>query len=321
MKSLELTSLIHELHELETRSCLIEQQGKMILEYYREPEIANEHYKINSCTKSVLSALVCIAIDQQIVPQPDTPILEFFPRLSEDSDPQKRDITIEHLLTMSAGFNWTEFGGQNSFPTMSKTSDWVRFVLSQPLSDVPGTRMEYSSGCSQLLTTILRHASGQTVAEFAEQQLFQPLGIDSYYWETDPQGTHTGGFGLRLKPLDMLKFGRLYLNEGGWDGRQLIQTETVRYSTRPFLPAAKPQKAFYGWHWWTSSFREDTGLYKTAKSTETAYYYALGFGGQYIVVIPSYDMVVVVTADKFKKKRTPVDIFRQYIVPLLLQQA
>ncbi|MEC0233981.1 serine hydrolase [Paenibacillus kribbensis] len=320
MKSLELTSLIHELHELETRSCLIEQQGKMILEYYREPAITNELYKINSCTKSVLSALVSIAIDQQIVPQSDTPILEFFPRLAEDSDPQKREITIEHLLTMSAGFNWTEFGGQNSFPTMSKTSDWVQFVLSQPLSDPPGTRMEYSSGCSQLLATILRHASGQTVAEFAEQQLFQPLGIESYYWETDPQGTHTGGFGLRLKPMDMLKFGRLYLNEGGWDGRQLIQKETVRYSTRPFLPAVKPQKAFYGWHWWTSSFLDDTGLDKTTKSTETEYYYALGFGGQYIVVVPSYDMVVVVTADKFKKKRTPVDIFRQYIVPLLLQQ-
>ncbi|WP_179032150.1 serine hydrolase domain-containing protein [Paenibacillus kribbensis] len=321
MKSLELTSLIHELHELETRSCLIEQQGKMILEYYREPAITNELYKINSCTKSVLSALVSIAIDQQIVPQSDTAILEFFPRLAEDSDPQKREITIEHLLTMSAGFNWTEFGGQNSFPTMSKTSDWVQFVLSQPLSDLPGTRMEYSSGCSQLLATILRHACGQTVAEFAEQQLFQPLGIESYYWETDPQGTHTGGFGLHLKPMDMLKFGRLYLNEGGWDGRQLIQKETVRYSTRPFLPAVKPQKAFYGWHWWTSSFLDDTGLDKTAKSTETEYYYALGFGGQYIVVVPSYDMVVVVTADKFKKKRTPVDIFRQYIVPLLLQQA
>ncbi|WP_318626693.1 serine hydrolase [Paenibacillus polymyxa] len=315
MNSLELKPLIHVLNELETRSCLIEQQGNMILNYYREPQIANELYKINSCTKSVISALVSIAMNQQQGPKPETPILEFFPQLATDSDSRKHDITIEHLLTMSAGFNWTEFGGQNSFPTMSKTSDWVQFVLSQPLSDVPGTRMEYSSGCSQLLATILRHVSGQTVAEFAEQQLFQPLGIESYHWETDPQGTHTGGFGLHLRPMDMLKFGQLYLNEGGWEGRQIIQAETVRYSTRPFLPAAKPQKAFYGWHWWTSSFSDGTDT-----GSETDYFYALGFGGQYIVVVPSYDMVVVVTADKFKKKRTPVDIFRQYIVPLLLQQ-
>ncbi|WP_058829442.1 serine hydrolase domain-containing protein [Paenibacillus polymyxa] len=315
MKSLELKPLIHVLNELETRSCLIEQQGHTIMDYYREPQFANELYKINSCTKSVISALVSIAMDQRLVPKPETPILEFFPQLAKDSDPRKRDITIEHLLTMSAGFNWTEFGGQNSFPTMSKTSDWVQFVLSQPLSDIPGTRMEYSSGCSQLLATLLRSASGQAVAEFAEEQLFQSLGIDNYQWETDPQGTHTGGFGLHLRPLDMLKFGRLYLNEGSSEGRQIIQTETVRYSTRPFLPASKPQKAYYGCHWWASSFSDERET-----GTETGFFYALGFGGQYIIVVPSYDLVVVLTADKFKKKRTPVDIFRQYLVPLLLQQ-
>ncbi|TKH43029.1 serine hydrolase [Paenibacillus terrae] len=315
MSSLELTPLVCGLTELEIRSCLIFQQGSMALEYYREPQFANELYKINSCTKSVLAALVSIAMDQQIVPQPATPILEFFPQIAKDSDIRKRDITIEHLLTMSAGFNWTEFGGQNSFPTMSKTSDWVQFVLSQPLADVPGTRMEYNSGCSQLLATILRQASGQAVAEFAEQQLFQPLGIESYHWETDPHGTHTGGFGLHLKPMDMLQFGLLYLNEGSREGRQFIQAETIRQSTRALLPTAKPQKAFYGWHWWASSFSDET-----EKSTETDYYYALGFGGQYIVVVPSYDMVVIVTADKFKKKRTPVDIFRQFIVPMLVQQ-
>lgn len=152
------------------------------------------------------------------------------------------------------------------------------------------------------------------MTQFAEQQLFQPLGITSYDWETDPQGTHTGGFGLHLKPVDMLKFGRLYLNEGGWKERQLIHKETIRSFIHPFLPAAKPKKAFYGWHWWTSSFSDETG-----NNTETDYYYALGFGGQYIVVIPSFDMVVVVTADRFKKKQPPVDIFRQYVIPLLLQ--
>ncbi|TQR98778.1 serine hydrolase domain-containing protein [Paenibacillus ottowii] len=315
MKSLELKPLIRVLNELETRSCLIEQQGHRIMDYYREPQIANELYKINSCTKSVISALISIAMDQQLVPQPETPIFEFFPQLGKDNDARKRDITIEHLLTMSAGFNWTEFGGQNSFPTMSKTSDWVQFVLSQPLSDIPGTRMEYSSGCSQLLATLLRSASGQAVAEFAEKHLFQPLGIYKYHWETDPQGTHTGGFGLHLRPLDMLKFGRLYLNQGSWEGRQIIQIETVRYSTRPFLPASKPQKAYYGCHWWTSSFSDERKA-----GTKIDYFYALGFGGQYIIVVPAYDMVVVLTADKFKKKRTPVDIFRQYLVPLLLQE-
>lgn len=123
---------------------------------------------------------------------------------------------------MTGGFNWTEFGGQNSFPAMTKTADWIKYVLAQPLAHTPGTVMTYNSGSSQLLSAILRDCSGQAVAEFAEDQLFQPLGIQSYHWESDPQGIHTGGFGLHLKPEDMLKFGLLYLQEGRWKNQQIL---------------------------------------------------------------------------------------------------
>lgn len=286
-----------------------------MLEHYREPQIAEELSKINSCTKSVLSALISIAIDKQILPHPATPILSFFPTIIEDSDVRKREITIAHLLTMTAGFNWTEFGGQNSFPTMSRTADWVQFVLSQPLAHNPGTVMTYNSGCSQLLSAILSHASGQTVAEFAEAQLFQPLGIETYRWDTDPQGIHTGGFGLYLKPEDMLKFGLLYLQQGRWKDQQIILPDTISQSTHPYVVAKHPQEGFYGWHWWVSSFNAGT----EQQRNEVPYYFALGFMGQHIIVVPDYELVAVITADKYKKG-SPANVFGRYIVPALLGQ-
>jgi len=263
----------------------------------------------------MLSALISIAIDQHIVPHPDTPILEFFPHIAEDEDTRKREITIAHLLTLSAGFNWNEFGGLNSFPTMTKSEDWVKFVLSQPLVDPPGTRMVYNSGCSQLLAAILRQASGQSVAAFAEKQLFRHLGITAYRWETDPQGIHTGGFGLYLIPRDMLKLGLLYLQQGNWEGQQLILPATVQHSTTPQLEADRPFNGYYGWHWWVSSF-----INEADPSAPIPFHMALGFGGQYIVVVPAYELVVVITSEN-KKRNTYVDVFREYIIPILVHFA
>lgn len=286
-----------------------------MLEHYREPRLAYEPGKINSCTKSVLSALICIAMDRGILPPADTPVLQYFPQLAQDTDDRKRKITLAHLLTMSAGFSWNEFGGLNSFPEMSRTPDWVQYVLSQPLAHTPGTHMEYNSGCSQLLSAILAEASGQTVAGFAEQQLFRQLGIADYRWETDPQGIHTGGFGLYLTPAEMAKFGMLYLQQGNWENRLLLQPAAVRHSTASLIEVHAPRKGGYGWHWWISSFTAGT-----EPQHEVPYYFAQGFGGQYIIVVPSYELVTVITADS-TKKRPKADLFGQHIVPLLLNSA
>ncbi|WP_379130676.1 serine hydrolase domain-containing protein [Paenibacillus sp. sgz500958] len=309
--------LVNVMTGLDTRSCLIVHQNQVVLEYYRKPQYREEPGKINSCTKSVLSTLIGIAMEQQLFPYPETPIYEYFPMLKDESDARKRTFTIDHLLTMTAGFAWNEFGGLNSFPAMSHTPDWVQYVLTQPMAEDPGSKMVYSSGCSQLLSAILQQTTGQTAADFAEEQLFRHLGIEDYHWETDPQGIHTGGFGLYLKPWDMVKFGQLYLGQGTFEGRRLLTPDTIREFTAPRIETEAPQKAQYGRHWWISSFA--TGEEKSDK--EIPYYYALGFGGQYIIVVPSFELVVVITADSTKKKRTKVDLFRQHIVPLLLNSA
>jgi CubicO group peptidase (beta-lactamase class C family) len=278
--------------------------------------MSNSLAKINSCTKSILSALICIAIDREILPHWDTPISTFFPVLLQSSDQRKREITIAHLLTMSAGFRWNEFGGLNSFPVMTKQPDWIRHVLELPMADSPGEVMVYNSGCSQLLSAILRQASGLSTAEFAKRYLFGPLGIQNYSWERDPSGNHTGGFGLKLAPPDMLKFGQLFLAQGNWDGQNLLSREIVHQALKPALTASAPVQAEYGWHWWISEINGETGA---GTHASLPYFYALGFGGQYIAVVPDLEVTAVVTFDKIKRRSQQVHIFRTLIAPLLLR--
>ena len=296
-------------------SCLISQQGRLLFEQYREPDKVNGLAKINSCTKSILSALCCIAMDQGLFPAPSTPASVFFPQIAKESD--KGEITLLHLLTMTSGLNWTEFGGQNSFPRMTRTPHWVNFVLDQPLSDTPGTRMTYNSGGSQLLAAILMQVTGMPVARFAELFLFGPLGIASYTWEHDPQGIHTGGFGLSLRPVDMLKFGQLYMQQGKWENKQIISYDLVARSTQPAITVEPPRRGSYGWHWWTDTYPD----YKDDVLTTNAinYYNAYGFGGQCIYIIPSLETVVVLTNDQRKKSKIPLNVFRQSIAPHLIE--
>ncbi|MNW34551.1 Beta-lactamase [compost metagenome] len=308
---------------LDLRSCLISHRGKLIYEHYRNTEAATDIAKINSCTKSIVSALICIAMNHDMLPDTSTPITEFFPQLRHDNDSRKKEITLEQLLTMTAGFDWTEFGGDNSFPRMTRTANWVEFALAQPLRDTPGTRMEYNSGISQLLTSILVQASGMSVAQFAERHLFGPLGITAYSWEQDPQGIHTGGFGLWMRPDDLLKFGELYLQQGVWEGQTVISRELVTKSTQPAIAVGPPWRGGYGWHWWSDTYQVDTDQADTNQantnqadsrerpdvSTENVlrYYYARGYGGQFVHVIPQLELVTVLTNDKRKRDKPPTE--------------
>ncbi|GGA24361.1 serine hydrolase domain-containing protein [Paenibacillus physcomitrellae] len=311
---MDLTQLSSAIAPVNLRSCLIQQQGKLIFEHYRRPQTFRETAKINSCTKSILSSLLCIAMDQGLLPALSTPASAFFPQLASAEDSRKQKITLEHLLTMTAGFSWTEFGGKNSFPHMTRTPDWIAYVLDQPLADEPGTRMEYNSGVSQMLSHILVQVSGMSTADFAEKYLFGPLGINHYEWETDPQGVHTGGFGLKLRPADLMKFGQLYLDKGRWQGEPLISSPLLERSVQPAIAVNDPWRGYYCWHWWADTYPGDD-LSDPAASFE--YFYARGFGGQFVHVIPKLDMVVVLTHDNRKNSKYP-DVFRAFIAPLLI---
>ncbi|MGF9697103.1 serine hydrolase domain-containing protein [Paenibacillus sp. MABNR03] len=322
---------------LDLRSCLVSVRGEVIYEHYRNQEAASHMAKINSCTKSVLSALICIAMDHGWLPEASTPISTFFPELASDPDLRKPLITLEQLLTMTAGFNWDEFGGQNSFPRMTRTDHWVNFALEQRLSHTPGTHMEYNSGVSQILAAILMQQTGMSIAEFAERYLFGPLEIKEYQWERDPQGVHTGGFGMKLLPADLLKFGELFLQQGMWDGETVISRDLVARSTEPAITVTPPNRGSYGWHWWVDtcvadepsesgkdgssiSGSQSTSIVTTEQNKPVLnYYYARGFGGQFVYIVPELELVTVLTNDKRKKEKPPLDVFPRLIAPQLLK--
>ncbi|MEK0314225.1 serine hydrolase domain-containing protein [Cohnella sp. 56] len=315
----DMSHLPAAIASINPRSCLISGQGRLLFEHYRETSLADEPAVINSCTKSVLSALICIAIGRGLLPDPaNTPVSTFFPQLLADPDIRKRDMTLQHLLTMTAGYRWDEFGGLNSFPRMTRTTDWIAYVMGQPLSEQPGVRMTYNSGVSQLLSAILSQAAGMSVARFAEETLFGTLGIRRYEWETDPQGIHTGGFGLRLLPADLLKLGEMMLRRGSWGGNCLFPSELADRSVRPVVRASPPYEGEYGWHWWCGTYSprqsEIVGA-SDGERTKAAFYYARGFGGQFLYVVPEDELVAVVTQDSRKRKQP--DLFSTLIAPMI----
>lgn len=311
--NLNLPGLSATIAPLDLRSCLIGRGGRLLLEHYRDDHVGGELARINSCTKSILSASICIAMDKGIVPPAHTRLSDFFPQLTQDRDPRKAEITLAHLLTMTAGWGWDEFGGRKSFPKMTRSPHWVQYVLEQPLEDDPGTRMVYNSGNSQLLSAILAMCSGMSTARFTEQHLLHPLGIEAYEWEEDPQGVHTGGFGMKLRPIDLWRFGQLYLQQGFWAGRQLISQELVQRSVSPAVGTEPPRRGRYGWHWWTDRFPD------RSPGDAVEYFYARGYGGQFVYCLPGLDTVVVLTQDQQRHKRNPIDVFRKKIAPVLVQ--
>lgn len=313
------TALCNELEPFDLSSCIVHHRGEIVFHYEKLNHASSQLIPVNSCTKSILSSLICIAMDQGLLPQPSTLITQFFPQLKDDPDERKHRISLENLLTLTAGFQWNEFGGLNSFPKMTSSANWIDFVLQQPMSDEPGTKMNYNSGVSQMLAAILVQATESSLAQFAERNLFGPLAIKQYDWKADPQGVHTGGYGLQLCAYDMLKFGLLYLHNGVWSNDVLISRKMLELSTTAAIAATPPERGFYSWHWWNDCLPPNKEEHRLPFG-ELHYYYARGFGGQFIIIVPSLEAVVVLTRKPRKKGLSPLDLFRQSIAPLLITE-
>lgn len=252
-------------------------------------------------------------MDRGLVPDASTPASYFFPSIASDADERKQRMTLEHLLTLTAGIEWSEFGGIKSFPHMTRSDHWINYVLQQPMKDEPGTKMVYNSGASQLLAAIIAQCTKQPLNEFAEETLFSPLGITHYEWKSDPQGLHTGGYGLMLTAHDLLKFGLLYLQQGSWRNKQLISSKLVTQSTSPYITATPPDRGSYGWHWWVDYLATE----EEGQVIEMPFYYARGFGGQFVFIMPTIEAVVVFTREKNDKKLFPLRLFFQHVAPQL----
>ncbi|MCP4570793.1 MAG: serine hydrolase [bacterium] len=282
------------------RSVTVIRHGTVVLDARISPLAPGDRHDIHSCTKSVLSALVGIAIDNGDLPGVDTRVLDFFPghefaHLDRDKDA----MTLGHLLTMSAGldtedsylYNWS------GLAKMRASDDWAQYILDLPVVAEPGTRFEYSNGVSELIAIILRKATGQSADSYAREHLFEPLGIVDFGWEGSRADGSLGYSGLSLHPLDMARLGYLYLRKGEWDGTQVVTADWVRESTSPRI-AAGTMADSYGYQWWVG---DDM-------------FSMQGYGGQFVYVLPAQDLVVVFTgALSLQRYFEPSSMLNDYI--------
>ena len=200
-------------------SLLVSRHGEIILEHYFHGTRATSFENVKSASKSVISALVGIAIDRKLLPGVNAPIAPYFPELSAaNADPAKRKITIEDLLTMRSGLVDTNRG----YGAWVQSPNWVRYLLTRPLQRQPGEPMNYNTGNTHLLSAILTKVSGSDTWSFAQNTLGAPLGITLAKWPRDPQGVYFGGNDMLLTPRQMLKFGELYLHRGRNGDRQIV---------------------------------------------------------------------------------------------------
>jgi CubicO group peptidase (beta-lactamase class C family) len=248
-------------------------------------------HTLQSVTKSVTAVLVGMALARHELPTLDTPILQYFDAAEINHlDDRKQRITLRHLLIMSAGLDWDELSMPYEDPTnvcqqMEQSADWVGFTLNRPMAYDPGTVFAYNSGLSQLLSHILLQATGFLVDAYAAAFLFAPLGITDFYWKRAPGDLPDTEGGLYLRRTDLTKIGYLYLQDGWWEGHRLLPEGWVQASTRPAMPHVRPHTD-YGYHWW---------LLTDEAPQRTAAWAAYGYGGQYLLIVPEVEVMVVVT--------------------------
>ena len=291
--ALKAASELPRLHSL-----LVSQRGTVVFERYFNGRRATTPANIKSASKSVIAALVGIAVDRKLVSLNQS-IAAHFPEVPE----AKRGITVEDLLTMRSGLESTS---NRNYGAWVRSANWVRHALAKPLVERPGTEMIYSTGNTHILSAILTKATGKSTWQFAQETLAKPLGFTLAQWPRDPQGIYFGGNEMVMTPRQMLTFGELYLNGGQAGGRQIISKHFIEETFEP-RGRSRISGREYGYGWW---MREMAG-----RQT----YYAWGFGGQFIVLVPSLDLVVVSTSaatvsdDRREHRRTVDDIIENLI--------
>jgi CubicO group peptidase (beta-lactamase class C family) len=285
------------------RSLLVVRNGYVVAERYWQGADSATPFDIRSSTKSVTSAIVGEAMAQGYFRGLDQRVYDFFPEYYRDLDPSswKWRIQVKHLLTMTAGLEWDERVGLIPRPDAHE-STW----LTSPIIARPGSRFIYSSGNSHMLSIAVNRATKLTLRDYGNATIFRRLGmeVDQARWPTDPKGYNWGGTGLELTARQMAKFGYLYLNDGCWEGEQVVPREWVLESTLPRVNSYEG-KDTYGYGWWMTDF-----------GTEHAYL-ADGHGGQMIIVVPGLDLVVVTTAlpDPPRPYIDPMVAVRRFVLP------
>ncbi len=298
--------------ELENlRTLIVSHQGKVIAEQGFKGARMERPTNIKSASKTIISALVGIAIEKKVFDGVDQPIAELLrSSIPQDADERIKRITVDHLLSMRAGLERTS--GRN-YGAWVSSNNWVRYILTRSFVDEPGGRMLYSTGSTHLLSAALTRASGRSTLDLARDWLGEPLDITVAPWTRDPQGIYLGGNEMALSPRALLRFGEMYRQGGMIDGKRVLPESWVTESWKP-RTASPFTGDRYGYGWYIREMRGHT------------VYYAWGFGGQMIYVAPSLGMTAVMTSDPTEPSREDDHIGQLHalvadnIIPALLPE-
>jgi CubicO group peptidase (beta-lactamase class C family) len=283
MDSASLARVIEAVGTYRQDSLMVIRHGRIVAEAYYAPYVAGISHDLRSVTKSIVSTLTAIELQHGLLDSVDHPILDLFADKNiSNVDDNKRAMTVQSLLDMTSGIEWREkaYTPDETVMRMYQSPDRTEFVLSQPMSNPPGTKFYYNSGNPYVLSALITRKTGQNAFEFASKELFGPLGITSAQWgRVDAQGVTDGEAGLSLAPHDMARIGYLYLHGGNWDGKQIIPSSWVDRAREGKISASS------GFHyanlWWSLP--------------EKGAYMARGRHSQLILVLPKLDIVAVMT--------------------------
>ncbi|OTW88068.1 6-aminohexanoate hydrolase [Bacillus thuringiensis serovar cameroun] len=290
---------------------LVVHKGNVVFENYYNGYGPDDAYHVASVTKTVISALIGICIDKGYIKSVDQKVIEFFPEYNVKSS----EVTVRHLLTMTAPYPFVDW--QEPLEELCTQQNSVQYTLNRMGNGGEIGFFKYSSAGAHVLSAIISSATGKSAREFANEQLFQPLGMreipnynmkafgfddlfgkDVKGWVHDPNDITTGGWGLTLTVRDMAKFGRLYLNEGTYNRKQILSKSWIQEST-----AMNPNR--YGYLWW---LREEGGIFS---------YCAMGDGGNVICCVPEKELVVVIASEVIPNAEDRWKLIKESIFPYL----
>lgn len=255
-------------------------------------------HDVRSVTKSVVGLLVGAAVRDGAIKSLDTPVLDYFPEYADLQTPERRRVTLRHLLTMTSGLHWDEetytyADPRNSEIAMDMAPDPYRYVLGQSFDAAPGQRFKYSGGDVAVMAAVLARATKTPLDAYAEAKLLKPLGITNVAWHRDAKGVPYAASGLRLTPRDMAKVGRLVLQKGEWNGRRVLPARWVAEATSAKVQVEPDPKCGtgYGYFIWTFPGCQ--------LDPPTPWAAGVGLGGQRLVMAPGEDAVVVLTTGNY----------------------
>ncbi|WP_162162984.1 serine hydrolase domain-containing protein [Gorillibacterium massiliense] len=292
---------------LNVYSLLVVRHGYLVYENYYHGMNNSSAAPVFSVTKSVMSALTGIAMNEGLLDNTDQKLSGLLPDMFAGMDDNRKgDITLRDVLTMSGGLESID-SDYNAYFT---SGDWLKYALSKPMVHNPGEQFDYNTGLTHFLSGVISAAAKRDTFSYAQEVLFKRIGMKVSNWEHDGKGIYGGGSGLYLKPEDMAKFGYLYLHKGKWNGEQIIPEAWVEESTKKQITVASGVD--YGYLFWleTMGAKDGSPGYSTFRAD--------GAGGQKIVVVPELDLVVVVTANQRSTSRDKADtqaIIADYVLP------